>query len=432
MPEGDESLTRRKVLRQHGASAGRRARQPKSRIIAALAVLSLLTLAQPSMAQSDDRRDCRNTGRFETWLTDYRREAATRGVTQRTIHSVLDNMQLDQGIIRRDRGQKFFGQSFVSFSGKLASNNRISNGKSKLRQRVSLFREAERKYGVPAAVITAFWALESDFGVGMGKLPVLRSLATLAYDCRRSELFREQLTAALKIIDRGDLRAGDMIGSWAGELGQTQFLPVHYLNHGVDGDGDGRVDLIRSDADVIMSTANYIKHIGWRRGEPWLEEVTVPAAMPWQEADTDIYHSRDKWNTWGIRDRSGRPLASGRPEASLILPMGRLGPAFLAYRNFRIYTEWNNSLNYAVTAAYLATRLEGAPAMSKGRGGYEDLSYEQIKELQRLLVRAGYDVGRVDGIHGNKSREAVKKVQQKLGLPADSYPTSTLIDRLQR
>ncbi|MGE3876642.1 MAG: lytic murein transglycosylase [Parvibaculaceae bacterium] len=424
-------MTRLTPPARRPAAGGRRtsfARLPLVPIVG----LVLVALATSAHAQQADRRDCRNTGRFDTWLADYRKEAAAKGVTQRTIRAVLDGMTLDQGIIRRDRGQRFFGQSFVSFAGKLASKNRIYTGGRKLKQRAGLFRDAERKYGVPGAVVTAFWALESDFGVGMGKLPVLRSLATLAYDCRRSELFREQLTSALKIIDRGDLRPEEMIGSWAGELGQTQFLPVHYLNHGVDGDGDGRVDLIRSDADVIMSTANYIKHLGWRAGEPWLEQVEVPTRMPWQEADTDIYHSRDKWHAWGVRTLGGRPLPAGRPEASLILPMGRLGPAFLAYRNFRIYTEWNNSLNYAVTAAYLATRLTGAPAMSKGRGGYEDLGYEQIKEMQRLLVRAGYDVGRVDGIHGNKSREAVKKVQLKFGLPADSYPTSELIERLRR
>ena len=405
-------------------------------ILAAALAIAFAAFAGPATAQQGgataDRRDCRNTGRFETWLADYRKEAAAKGVTPRTIRSVLDGMTLDQGIINRDRGQTFFGQSFVSFSGKLASKNRIFNGSKKLKQRADLFAKAESRYGVPGAIITAFWALESDFGVGMGKLPVLRSLATLAYDCRRSELFREQLTSAMKIIDRGDLRAEEMIGSWAGELGQTQFLPVHYLNHGVDGDGDGRIDLIRSDADVIMSTANFIKHLGWRAGEPWLEEVDVPAQMPWQEAGTETFHGRDKWHAWGVRTRGGKPLGANRPEAALILPMGRLGPAFLAYRNFRIYTEWNNSLNYAVTAAYLATRLQGAPAMGSGRGGYEDLGFEQIKEMQQLLARAGHDVGRIDGIHGIKSREAVKKMQLKFGLPADSYPTSELIQRLRR
>lgn len=401
----------------------------------AVALVASVTVTLPAQAQAQqqsDRRDCRNTGRFDAWLATYRREASAKGVTPRTISAVLDGMTLDQGIINRDRGQKFFGQSFVSFSGKLASKNRIFNGGKKLKQRADMFARAESRYGVPGAVITAFWALESDFGVGMGKLPVLRSLATLAYDCRRSELFREQLTSAMKIIDKGDLKASEMIGSWAGELGQTQFLPVHYLNHGVDGDGDGRVDLIRSDADIIMSTANFIKHLGWRKGEPWLEEVEVPASMPWQEASTDIYHGRDKWHAWGVRARGGKPLGQGRPEAALILPMGRLGPAFLAYRNFRIYTEWNNSLNYAVTAAYLATRLQGAPAMGKGRGGYEDFGYEQTKEMQQLLVRAGYDVGRIDGIHGIKSREAVRRAQVKFGLPADSYPTAALVDALRR
>lgn len=261
-------LTRLTPPARRPAAGGRRtsfARLPLVPIVG----LVLVALATSAHAQQADRRDCRNTGRFDTWLADYRKEAAAKGVTQRTIRAVLDGMTLDQGIIRRDRGQRFFGQSFVSFAGKLASKNRIYTGGRKLKQRAGLFRDAERKYGVPGAVVTAFWALESDFGVGMGKLPVLRSLATLAYDCRRSAFFTNELIYALRIIQRGDMSASQMRGGWAGEIGPMQFLPSSYYKYAVDFDGDGRRNLLSSTADMLASTANYLRAKGWRRGQPW-------------------------------------------------------------------------------------------------------------------------------------------------------------------
>ena len=209
---------------------------------------------------------------------------------------------------------------------------------------------------MPGPVITAFWALESDFGAGMGDLPVLRSLATLAYDCRRPDMFRGELMDALRIIDRGDLTPGEMIGSWAGELGQTQFLPSHYVKYAVDFDGDGRRNLLRSVPDVIASTANFIVSLGWQRGQPWLQEVKVPAQLPWDQADLTIQHPRSKWASWGVTSADGRSLAADTLPASLVLPMGRFGPAFLAYDNFQIYIKWNQSLNYCITAAHLAAQ----------------------------------------------------------------------------
>jgi hypothetical protein len=221
-----------------------------------------------------------------------------------------------------------------------------------------------------------------------------------------------------------------MVGSWAGELGQTQFLPTHYLNHAVDADGDGRRDLIRSDPDIIHSTANYISHLGWRRGEPWLVEVIVPARLDWKEADLDIKHPVSRWASWRVTRRDGGRLVGNLP-AALLLPMGRSGPAFLAYRNFDIYPQWNQSLNYAITAAYLATRLAGAPPYLPGRGTVENYGYKDILELQQLLNRRGFDTGGVDGKLGAKSRAAVKAAQLKFGLPADSYPSPELFSRLR-
>jgi lytic murein transglycosylase len=374
---------------------------------------------------------CQNTGNFDGWLTTFKKDAAAAGVTQKTIQSSLAGMTMDQNIINTDRGQRFFHQSFLEFSDKLASKNRQTSGAAQIVKHKATFARAEQQYGVPAPVIAAFWALESDFGSGMGNKPVLRSLATLAYDCRRSEMFRGELIAALKIIDRGDLTAAEMIGSWAGELGQTQFLPSHYLNHAVDYDGDGKRNLMRSPADVIGSSANFIQSLGWAKGQPWLQEVRVPANLDWAQADNAIKHPRSQWAKWGVTAADGSALQADGLPSSLILLMGRSGPAFLAYPNFEVYLKWNQSLNYAVTAAYLANRIAGAPAMSRGKGIVPVLQAAQISELQVALTKRGFPAGEPDGKLGAGTRTAIKAAQIKFGQPADSYPTQELLERLK-
>lgn len=382
--------------------------------------------AQPAQA------NCRNTGSFEKWLAEFRRDALAQGISQRTLSRTQHLLVLDQKIIGIDRGQRVFSQPFLEFSNRMAGGGRAPRGQALIKKHAEIFEKIEQQYGVPAPVIVAFWGLESDFGGGIGKFEVLRSLATLAYDCRRSERFRKELFAALKIIERGDLTPDNMIGSWAGELGQTQFLPSHYLDYGVDFDGNGRVDLLRSVPDVLATTAHYIQKIGWRRGEPWMLEVRVPERMDWSQASLDIEHSHAQWAQWGVTLANGKPLPEHAPNASLLLPMGRLGPAFLVYPNFRVYTEWNHSLIYSTTAAYLATRIAGAPVLRKGNGAPDTFTMEQVRELQTLLMKAGYDVGGIDGRLGAASRKAVQQAQIKLRLPADGYPTEELIRRLRR
>lgn len=375
--------------------------------------------------------NCKNTGTFEGFMAQFRKEAAAEGISQRAISSALDGLTLDQSVISRDRKQGFFSMSFLDFSTKLATGNRVTSGRAQIERNKAAFARVDKEFGVPAAVITGFWALESDFGAGMGKLPILRSLATLAYDCRRGPMFRDELKAALMIIDRGDMGPNEMVGSWAGEIGQTQFLPTRYLEHAIDYDGDGRPNLFQNATDIIGTTANYMTHLGWRRGEPWIEEVRVPAQMPWEESDLTIKNPRSKWAAWGVTKVNGQPLAKDEMPASLLLPMGRLGPAFLAYQNFDVYLQWNQSLNYATTAAYLATRIEGAPVMRKGAEGIPVLGPEDAKELQRQLQKRGFDVGEVDGKLGLKSRQAIKAMQKKFKFPADSYPTPELLAALK-
>lgn len=375
---------------------------------------------------------CRNTGSFDKWLAEFKREALAKGLSPRAYARAEHLLTLDQKIIGIDRGQRVFSQPFLEFSNRMAGAGRAPRGQELIKKHAAIFNKIDEQYGVPAPVIVAFWALESDFGAGIGKFEVLRSLASLAYDCRRSERFRKELFAALKIIERGDLTPDNMIGSWAGELGQTQFLPSHYFDYGVDFDGNGKVDLLRSVPDVLATTAHYIQKIGWRRGEPWMLEVRVPERMDWSQASLDIEHPHAQWTQWGVTLANGKPLPDDAPKASLLLPMGRLGPAFLVYPNFRVYTEWNHSLIYSTTAAYLATRIAGAPVLRKGNGTPDTFTMEQVRELQTLLTKAGYDVGGIDGRLGAASRKAVQQAQIKLKLPADGYPTEELMRRLRR
>lgn len=377
------------------------------------------------------KENCRNTIGFETWLAGFKKQALAAGVSRQAIASI-DGIPLNQTIISRDRKQGFFAQTFLDFQGKLATANRVQSSKRKVAEHRATFDRVSKEFGVPASVVTGFWALESDFGAGMGKFPIMPALVTLAYDCRRGEMFTEELIAALQIIDRGDMTPSGMIGSWAGEIGQTQFLPSRYLDYAIDYDGDGRINLFSNDDDVIGSTANYMQNLGWRPGEPWLEEVRVTGDLPWDQADLAIKLPRAQWAKWGIKRPDGSALPADNLQASLLLPMGRNGPAFLAYPNFDVYTQWNQSLNYATTAAYLATRIDGAPAMSRGGGNTNGLDGTQTKELQQILASRGYDVGKIDGLAGAKTRSAVKDMQMKLGLPADSYATPELLGALRR
>ncbi len=389
-----------------------------------------LLLASLAAATTVHAAPCRTSGSYEAWLSAFEREAMAQGISQRTISIAAPSLTYDQHIVNIDRGQRVFTQTFLQFSDRMAAAYRIQRGQALIKANAAVFARIEQQYGVPPPVIVAFWGLESDFGADMGKEHSLAAIASLAYDCRRSDKFRAQLLDALRLIERGDLMPEEMIGSWAGELGQTQMMPSEYYQYAVDYDGDGRRNLIRSVPDVLASTANYLLGLGWKRGQPWLTEVRVPANLPWDQADLAIELPRSKWAAFSVTLADGRPLAADNLPASLLLPMGRSGPAFLVYKNFQVYLQWNNSLVYSTTAAYLATRIAGAPPLKRGTPP-PALAFNDVKALQGLLVRAGYDVGTSDGFLGLKTRQAVKAMQVKYGLPADSYPTAELLARMR-
>ena len=317
--------------------------------LGALALGLFLTSGVAALAAS-----CGNTAQgFGGFLAAVKRDAAQQGVNSQTMAN-LDGLQYDASIIKRDRAQNVFAQSFLQFAGRMASDYRVTRGRELIAKHKDVFDQVQQQYGVPAPVITAFWALETDFGADIGKSPTLQALVTLGWDCRRPEKFRPQIIPALMLIQNGDLSPEEMRGAWAGEIGQTQFMAYDYNDSAVDFDGDGRRNLRDSIPDVVASTANLLKKSGWTAGQPWLQEVQVPADLPWDQADLAISLPRAQWVKWGVKGIGGKALKGDKVTAALLLPMGKDGPAFLAYRNFTTaYLKWNESLVYSTTAAYL-------------------------------------------------------------------------------
>lgn len=385
----------------------------------ALAAL-VATMAAPAWAQQ-----C--AGDFQTWKQAVADEARQAGVGELGL-AALAAAQIDQGVLKRDRGQGVFTQTFAEFSNRMINEYRLKQGVANLKKYADIFARAEQEFGVPGPVIAAFWGLETDFGAVQGDFRTLNALVTLAHDCRRPELFRPQLVPLLTLINHGDLPA-DVKGAWAGEIGQTQMLPTDILARGVDGDGDGLVDVRGSAPDVILTTASKIQSRGWKRGEPWLQEVRIPDELPWQETGRTNKLPLSKWSEWGVTARDGSPLQDNGLRAGLVLPMGHKGPAFLSYDNYDIYLEWNQSFIYTLTAAHLAARLAGDPAFER-RSPEEGLVGDTMKLLQTKLQALGHDVGKIDGILGVGTREAVRKEQARLGLPVDGWPTPALLANL--
>ena len=395
--------------------------------IARAGVFAALSIAFASPAFAA----CQSPAAFGGWLQGFKQEAVAQGVSPDVVGSSLSGLTYDPATIAKDRGQGVFAQTFLQFQGRMVSGNRIQTGGALLKKYANVFKQIEQQYGVPGPVLVAFWGLETDFGKVMGNMETLRSLATLSFDCRRPDEFREQLIYALKVIERGDLSPPEMRGPAHGEVGQFQFQPKNYYQYAVDFDGDGKRDLIRSAPDSLASAANYLQSIGWQPGQPWIQQVRVPDNLPWDQADVTIKKPRSFWAQHGVTDLNGKPVPVDNLPAGLVLPMGRYGPAFLAYPNFDIYLEWNKSLVYTTTAAYYATRLAGGPVLNKGNGPVEALGLAETKLIQQLLAKRGFDVGKIDGVMGAASRDAVRSMQVKYGMPADGYPTAELLMRLR-
>ena len=365
-------------------------------------------------------------GAFATFVDGLKSEAVALGYASETADQFFDGVRLDEAVLKADRRQGVFQRPFIDFSRRLISQDRLNRGRAKAQEFAAIFDKIETTYGLDRGVLLAFWAFETDFGAFQGDFNTANALVTLAHDCRRPELFRPQIFAALELFARGQLDPRTTTGAWAGEIGMVQMLPRDILENGVDADGDGRVALKTSPPDALTSGAKMLSHLGWRAGEPWLQEVNVPDRMDWGLSGLATVKPTAEWEALGISAREG--TLADLP-ASLILPQGHKGPAFLAYPNFNVYFEWNQSFTYVLTAAYFATRLNGAQVYDAGTPD-AGLDSAQMKDLQRKLQARGHDVGDIDGILGAGTRAAVQKEQERLGLPADAWPTPRLLQQL--
>ncbi len=367
-------------------------------------------------------------GGFGAFVNDMAREAIAKGHDSSAVQRFFAGVRQDQSVLKADRRQGIFQDPFITFSRKLISQSRLDKGRQLAQSQSAIFDRIQREFGISPGVLLAFWAFETDYGAFQGNFNTANALVTLAHDCRRPEIFRPQVFAALTLYENGAFDPGKTTGAWAGEIGMVQMLPKDILENGVDGDGDGRVTLKTSSADALLSGAKMLSHLGWRPGEPWLQEVVLPDDLEW--FDTGLHRTKTvaEWEALGVKARSG-VLDDARLPASIIIPQGRNGPAFIAYPNFSVYFEWNKSFTYVLTAAYFGTRLMGAPVYDAGQPD-TGLSGDQMKSLQRKLADRGYDVGKIDGILGAGTRAAVRSVQRELGLPADAWPTPDLLSRL--
>jgi lytic murein transglycosylase len=381
-------------------------------------ILPLLMLASPALAAP-----CGGT--LAAFTDAMVAEAVAQGLPEDAARSFLKGARIDEKVLARDRSQGVFRMTFTDFSRRLISQSRIDTGRALARKHAAILDRAAAEYGVPRGILLAFWAFETDYGQVQGDFNTRDALVTLGHDCRRPELFQPQILAAIALHAKGDFPT-DTTGAWAGEIGMVQMLPADILARGVDGDGDGHVRLKTSVADAILSGARLLRHHGWQPNAPWLAEVSVPASMDWALSGLEVQLDVGEWQRMGVAPRQG-DLPAG--QASLILPQGRKGPAFLAYPNFRTLFDWNQSFTYVLTGAYFATRLEGAPVFDAGNPD-PGLDEAQMKRLQARLAELGHDVGKIDGILGAGTRAAVQKEQQRLGLPADAWPTRALLDAL--
>ena len=382
-------------------------------------------------AASTDIPDIQPAQSFEQWLDSFRVQALNAGISPTIFDNAFNGVTPDMSVIKADRSQPEFSRPVWEYLDGALSPLRVRNGQRLLEQNAELLSRIEQRYGVDRQALVSVWGMESNFGTFQGNKSVIRSLATLAYEGRRPEFAQSQLIAALKIIQEGDVTPDKMLGSWAGAMGQTQFIPTTYETHAVDFDGDGRRDIWNSSADALASTAHYLQSSGWKQGQPWGFEVTLPAGFDYALADGAIKKSVAQWRQLGVTVPASA-AGSDQASATLLLPAGYRGPAFLVLDNFRAILRYNNSSSYALAVGLLSQRFGGGGTiLADWPKDDRPLSRCERVELQMLLSQRNYDAGNADGIIGANTRKAIRSAQQAMGWPADGYPSHKLLESLR-
>jgi membrane-bound lytic murein transglycosylase B len=360
-------------------------------------------------------------------------DAARRGVSRATFEHFTAGLTPDLSIMDKLDAQPEFAKATWDYLDVLVSDERIARGREMLAQYAPTFAAVARAYGVDPAIIAAIWGVESNYGTLAGDRPVIRSTATLACVGRRQEYFREEFLSTLEILQRGDVPADHLVGSWAGAFGPTQFMPSSFKRYAVDFDGDGRRDVVDSIPDVIASTANNLKTDGWVAGQRWGYEVVLPQNFDYLLADRSKLMSLRQWEALGIRRAGGGSFGEPDARAYLLMPAGARGPAFLMLQNFRVIMKYNPAEAYALAIGYLADRLRGGgPFVQPWPRDERVLSLDERYEMQQLLARRGFDAGEPDGLLGPRTRLAIRNYQASIGEIPDGFASSGLLDRLRQ
>lgn len=368
---------------------------------------------------------------FEAWIASFREQARAEGIAAETLDDALGPVRYQPRVIELDRSQPEFVRPIWSYLDSAVSTSRVEQGREKLREHENTARRVEQRYGVPREIITAIWGIESNYGSNFGNFSTIDALATLAYDGRRRDFARGELLAALRILEAGDIRRERMQGSWAGAMGHTQFIPSSFERYAVDGDNDGRRDIWGSIPDVMASTAHYLAEAGWQTGQPWGVEVRLTEGFDYSQAELDTRRTSQAWADQGVRTLTGEPLPAF-DSASVIVPAGAQGPAFLVGPNFRAILRYNNATSYALAVATLSDRIAGRDGISQSWPRHEQpLTRSQVRELQTLLNESGFETGTPDGVLGPNTRQGLRAFQRSIGEIPDGFATVRLLERLQ-
>ena len=385
--------------------------------------LLALTVASSAAAQSSG---------FSSWITGFRGRARAAGISDRTFQAAFEDVRYLSDSIERDRNQAEFVRPLADYMSTAVSDTRVSNGRGLVRQYAGVLARIEASFDVEPHIVTAVWGMESNYGQRRGDTPLISTLATLAYDGRRGRFFEQQLIAALRILQNGDVAPRNMTGSWAGAMGHTQFIPTSYEAYAVDFTGDGRRDIWAEDpTDALASTAAYFRRFGWRNGQPWGVEVQLPGGFDYSQSGRTVRRTPAAWGQLGVRGVDGR-VVPNYGEASLITPTGAGGPAFLVFRNYDVISRYNNAEAYIIGVGRLGDRIRGmGPLQQAWPAGERRLRSAERRELQQRLTNAGYSTQGVDGRIGPNTRAAIRAYQRSVGLPPDGHPSLALLERLR-
>ena len=396
----------------------------------------LILFSTPLVADDNDNNQqisVQKETAFKQWVSNFKKDAVSNGITTSTFDTAFENVQLNSRVIKADNKQAEFSREIWDYLDTATSPKRIANGKENLSDYLNLLREIQFKYQVDAEVILAIWGLESSYGKRMGDINIIEALATLAFDGRREKFGKQQLLEALSIIQRGDITPDKMMGSWAGAMGHTQFIPTSYQAYAQDFTGDGKRNVWDplDPSDALASTANYLAEFGWTNNQPWGIEVNLPENFNYRNADLEVKATPARWSELGLKTITGGKIPN-YGEGSVFLPAGAKGPAFIVFNNFFVIKRYNNANSYAMAVGHLSDRILGGKSFHiewpRGPGA---LKFNEKVELQNLLNQLGYDVGEADGIIGPNSIAAIRKFQISVGLIPDGMSNKDLLLKMR-